>query len=253
MQPTALNVLQITDTHIAADPQERLGGVNTRESFLAVKRHVLDSNTNYDAIWLTGDLTANSEQRAYEWLFDELGELDVPVYCLPGNHDVAQTMRSLALPRQWQYCGDQRVSGWHIVLLDSTVVGEAYGTISEPEFERLETSLAARPQASAIVVLHHNPIPMRSRWLDTMTLANHTQFWSIIDRYSQVRGVVWGHVHQNYDSFRNGVRLLATPSTCVQFDARARNFAIAPLAPGYRRLSLMSDGKIDSEVFRVRR
>lgn len=251
MDSSTVNILQITDTHIAADVSERLGGIDTRESFLAVRDHVRASAVTYDSIWLTGDLTANSEVAAYEWLFDALSEFEVPILCVPGNHDESHTLRSLVSEHHWQCCGEQAIAGWHIVLLDSAVPGAAYGNLDAQELVRLDASLRSVPQLPSIVVLHHNPIPMRSRWLDTMTLRNAEQFWSIVDQHTQVRCVVWGHVHQNFDSYRNGIRLLATPSTCVQFDARSRDFAIASLAPGYRRLSLSTNGEITSTALRI--
>jgi 3',5'-cyclic-AMP phosphodiesterase len=47
------------------------------------------------------------------------------------------------------------------------------------------------------------------------------------------------------------VRLLAVPSTCAQFLPHSEQFAVDPSPPGYRRLTLRSDGSIDTEVLRV--
>jgi 3',5'-cyclic-AMP phosphodiesterase len=63
--------------------------------------------------------------------------------------------------------------------------------------------------------------------------------------------MVWGHVHQQFDSRRKGVRLLSVPSTCAQFLPHADQFALDPSPPGYRRLTLCADGSIDTEVIRV--
>ena len=68
-----------------------------------------------------------------------------------------------------------------------------------------------------MVCLHHHPIAMGSRWLDTVGLAEPEAFWRIIDSHAHVRAVVWGHVHQVYDGRRGDVRLFATPSTGAQF------------------------------------
>jgi 3',5'-cyclic-AMP phosphodiesterase len=63
--------------------------------------------------------------------------------------------------------------------------------------------------------------------------------------------MVWGHVHQQHDSLRRGVRMLATPSTCAQFLPHSEQFAIDAAPPGYRCLSLHADGRIETEVRRV--
>jgi len=63
--------------------------------------------------------------------------------------------------------------------------------------------------------------------------------------------VLWGHVHQEFDQSMQGVRWLATPSTCVQFTPRSDDFAVDSTAPGYRWLRLYDDGHIQTAVSRV--
>ncbi|MDB4542942.1 phosphodiesterase, partial [bacterium] len=67
-----------------------------------------------------------------------------------------------------------------------------------------------------------------------------------------VRGVLWGHVHQEVDRLHNDVRLLASPSTCVQFAPGSPGFRADDQAPGYRWLDLHEDGTIATAVSRVR-
>ncbi|MFT4562987.1 MAG: Icc protein [Gammaproteobacteria bacterium] len=251
MDKFELNVLQISDTHIFADPAGRLGGMVTSASFQKVLDSALNSPINFDLVLLTGDLTAESEEGAYRWLTKELAVLNVVVACIPGNHDVATLMEPIVSAAGWHYCGDLIASQWHFILLDSAVPGADYGGLSESELLRLDRCLNAHSSMPTIVVLHHNPVPMDCRWIDTMTLENAAAFWNVIDQHAHVRSVVWGHVHQNYDSFRHGVRLLATPSTCVQFDARSSGFAQAPLAPGFRHLRLTGDGQLSTRVVRL--
>ena len=66
--------------------------------------------------------------------------------------------------------------------------------------------------------------------------------------HSNVRGVLWGHVHQSLDSFVHGVRFMASPATCAQFLPGSVDFAIDNRPPGYRVLELMPDGTIATEV-----
>jgi Icc protein len=99
-----------------------------------------------------------------------------------------------------------------------------------------------------MVCLHHHPVPMDSRWLDSVGLTNAAQFLNTIDRHQNVRAIVWGHVHQTHDSLRKGVRLLATPSTCAQFLPRAQDFTVDQRPPGYRTLELRADGSLLTEV-----
>jgi Icc protein len=79
-------------------------------------------------------------------------------------------------------------------------------------------------------------------------LKNAAEFWRIVDQHSNVRAVVWGHVHQCFDELRGNVRLLATPSTCAQFMPGSNEFALDTLPPAYRTLQLRADGTLTTEV-----
>jgi Icc protein len=142
------------------------------------------------------------------------------------------------------------VGGWQQVFLDSTVPGSEGGHLGDRELHELDRALG-ETTLPALVWLHHQPIQIGSRWLDTMAVDNPEAFFAVVDRHPQVRGIVWGHVHQLYDQYRGGVRLLATPSTCIQFMPGSDDFAIDRIPPGYRWLTLYPDGSLDTGVERL--
>ena len=148
--------------------------------------------------------------------------------------------------REKASCGN-----WVIVFLDSTIAGSDAGHLLESELQRLDSTLDETPNSHALVCLHHQPLPIGSRWLDSMAVDNPESFFSVIDRHPQVRGILWGHVHQRYESRRDNVKLIATPSTCVQFAPHSDEFTIDRIAPGYRWLRLHPDGEIETEVVRL--
>ncbi len=65
------------------------------------------------------------------------------------------------------------------------------------------------------------------------------------------RLVVCGHIHQDLVLEWQGRRLLATPSTCVQFKPHCTNFTIDDVSPGWRYLDLLPDGRVETQVFRL--
>jgi Icc protein len=136
-------------------------------------------------------------------------------------------------------------------MLDSCVPGEAYGRLEAAELARLDAALTGAGERHVLIGLHHHPVPMGSRWIDSVGLKNPEALYALTDRYPNVRALVWGHVHQSYDSRRKGVRHLATPSTCMQFLPNTDHYAIDSTPPAYRRLTLRADGSIDTEVLRV--
>ena len=249
LDPT-LHLLHLTDTHIYADAELRFGAMDTRPSFLDCLQRASASGP-YDAVLLTGDLAAEAETGAYRWLIDAMRNVAVPVLCLPGNHDHERTMVATLAAAAWQVCEHTVFGRWLIVMLNSRVDDAPHGMLAAAELERLATLLADHREHHTLVCLHHHPIAINSAWMDTMGLRNAAAFWSIVDRHPQVKAVLWGHIHQNYDRFRGHVRLLATPSTCVQFAPRSKGFAIDRRAPGYRRLQLDPAGGMATVIERT--
>jgi Icc protein len=99
-----------------------------------------------------------------------------------------------------------------------------------------------------MVCVHHHPVEMASRWLDAVGIDNAEALFAVLDAHPQLRAISWGHVHQCFDARRRGVRLLATPSTCAQFLPLSEQFALDARAPAYRRLTLRSDGTLETDV-----
>ncbi len=246
-----LKLLQFTDTHLLADPQARLLGINTHESLRLVTQQARQRHRRTELVLVTGDLVHDQSARGYAHLQELFRSFDVPVLLLPGNHDEARQLRAAATAGPARLASQVQHGGWQIVMLDSTIPGSDGGRLEAGQFALLERHLSAAPSLHAIVCLHHPPVSVGSRWLDGMALKNAVEFFAVLDRHPQVRGVLWGHIHQEYDKMRNGARLLATPSTCFQFKPRSNDFSLDSLAPGYRWLELHADGRIDSGVERL--
>ncbi|MBX2809216.1 MAG: 3',5'-cyclic-AMP phosphodiesterase, partial [Cellvibrionaceae bacterium] len=69
--------------------------------------------------------------------------------------------------------------------------------------------------------------------------------------YTHVKLILWGHIHQEFDALHEGVRLLASPSTCIQFAPGKNEFTLDKTMPGYRWLELHDDGSISTHVERL--
>lgn len=245
-----IRLLQLSDPHLFGRADRALRGVVTRSSLQAVLRHARAHHWDAEALLLTGDLV-NDDAAGYATVRELLGNLGKPVWCLPGNHDDIGAMRRELAAAPFAVGGHHDLGGWRVIMLDSCVAGQAHGRISAAELARLDAALASAGERHVLVSLHHHPVRMASRWLDSVGLQNADEFFAITDRYPLLRAILWGHVHQPYDSRRKGVRLLAVPSTCAQFLPHSDQFAVDPSPPGYRRLTLRSDGTIDTEVLRV--
>lgn len=247
-----LRVVQITDCHLFEDTQGKLLGLDTQYSLDKVLELVRQKHADMDVILATGDLAQDASPAAYHRLFGLLHQFAVPVYWMKGNHDVLDTMKESFASEV------ERVSpcafewnNWSIILLDSTIPGKVPGRLYQDDLDFLKTALANARGDHVLVSLHHHPVPMECGWLDKQIVANADDFFALIDAEPRVRCVLWGHVHQEFVGERQGVKLLSTPSTCVQFKPKSANFAVDTANPGYRWLNLYADGRITTGVERV--
>jgi Icc protein len=247
----ALRVLQITDTHLFADSSGCLLGLNTEQSLDAVTAEVRAHHLPADLILATGDLAHDGTAAAYRRIFSHLENFGLPVYCLPGNHDEARTLQHSLDNGLIKYTQDAHHGNWHFIFLDSTIADSEGAHLTPETLEILESRLQSAPDSHTLVCLHHQPVPMGSHWLDTMAVDNADEFFAIIDRHPQVRGILWGHVHQTYDGMHKDIKLMSSPSTCIQFLPGSEDFAVDTTTPGYRWLDLYPDGRIETGVERI--
>lgn len=243
-----LRVLQFTDLHLYSNPNQTLYGRSTRETC----REVIDwAKTHHwppDAVVLTGDLVHDERVEGYRYLRQLIESLGVPCFCIPGNHDSTSLLAAEVDPRAAQHCRIERLGAWDLVLLDSTIAGSEGGRLATESLTALETYLGSGNERPAMVCLHHQPVAVGSRWLDTMQIENGDALIALADKHNRLRAILWGHVHQTYDHTRGDTRLLATPSTCAQFAPGLPEFALDDKPPGYRWLELASDGSLRTGI-----
>jgi Icc protein len=241
-----MNILHLTDPHLYGDANAQLRGIATDASFRAVLDDALERFPDYAALLMTGDLVQD-DARGYLRFRSILAQVDKPVLCIPGNHDLPEVMQRELRGPPFEICGTHRIGTWQFVMLDSYDPGHVGGRLASAELERLEAALGTRG-VHTMVCLHHHPTAMGSRWLDGVGLANCDEFWRIIDAHANVEAVVWGHVHQHYEGRRGKVRLFATPSTGAQFLPGSDGYAIDLRPPAYRHFRLHADGGIETET-----
>lgn len=244
-------VVQISDCHLFASTDGRLLGLNTEDSLKLVLDRVAREHSLIDVILATGDLSQDGSVTAYSRFQTHLERFAAPSYWLQGNHDLTQPMiNTLGGRSHLSPCLIEQ-GAWRIIMLNSSVEHEVPGYFQPSELEFLVEALEKSRGHHTMVCLHHHPLPMGCAWLDTQVVKNAVDFWAVMDRFEHVRAIIWGHVHQESDQLRKGVRLMSVPSTCVQFKPKSRDFAVDEVAPGYRWFDLHADGRIDTQVSRV--
>ncbi|MGI9220357.1 MAG: metallophosphoesterase [Woeseiaceae bacterium] len=246
-----LRVLHLTDPHLFAAKDGNLRGTVTFASLSAVLEDYQASDWHADIAVVTGDLIQDDTAAAYENFRDLLSSLGLPVYCVPGNHDVRELMRDALQDPPFVYCGTVRRNSWLIVGVDSCVSERAGGSIAAAEFDRVDAEIAASDAAHVMLYLHHPPVALGSRWLDSVGMDNGDEALRRFAASGKVRLAIFGHVHQDFATEHADIQIIATPSTCSQFAAGSAEFAIDDNPPAYRRIELHDDGTHHNELIWV--
>jgi Icc protein len=246
----AVLLVQLSDSHLFAQADGKLLGMNTHDSLQRVIERVLDEQPSIDLVLASGDLSQDGSPQSYQRFNQLLGQIPAPARWFPGNHDDLAVMQNVCAGSDLlQPIID--LGNWRIILLDTSIAGAVPGFLADDQLQLLRQALQSAGARHVLVSFHHHPVPIGCRWMEPIGLRNPAALFAVLDAYPQVRGVLWGHIHQEFDQLRNGVRLLASPSTCVQFAPGSEEFHVDQEAPGYRWLRLHADGQLDTGVSRV--
>ena len=243
-----MTLVQVTDTHLTGDSDGTLLGMNTERS----ARQVIDAalaSQQPDCVLVTGDIAADGQAAAYEQLNGFFNHR-VPTLWLPGNHDDVRAQKDAYRDHL-----KRRIVGrhWDVLMLETQVAGKVGGYFSSAELDALQRAVAdaAAGDKSLLIATHHPLRALQSTWLDEQAVSNASAALTIMQTLSDRVVVVSGHVHQESDAVVQGVRMLTTPSTCIQFAPQSHDFALDDKQPGYRRIVLQPNGQIETQVIRI--
>ncbi|WP_111859093.1 3',5'-cyclic-AMP phosphodiesterase [Acinetobacter sp. CFCC 10889] len=242
-------IIQITDTHLMTDPNESFIGIFPEQNFHAVIAQILQEHPRIDAIVHTGDLAQQATTETYQRYQNYMRSLGIPFFQIPGNHDDINLFPFL-VPNPKPACVE--IGDWCIILLNSAVPHKVDGWIQAEQLNHLENLLTRIQDKFVILACHHHPVDMHSDWIDQHKLKNTEHLTNVLSQFTNIKAVLFGHVHQESLTVWENIQFLSTPATCAQFKPLSKNFALDDTAPGYRYLHLKSDGQFESTVFRLK-
>jgi Icc protein len=243
--------VQVTDSHLYADTADVLVGMNCEEGMRDVLSLIRAEEGPLTAVLCTGDISQDNSSASYQRFASAVASLAAPQYWIAGNHDEIPKMKAALGADNPCFTRAFTVPGWRIVMLNSNVVGEVYGRLEQGELDFLAQELDASKHQKVLVCLHHNCVPVAASWLQAHALKNSEALFSVLDRYSHVKAVLFGHIHQELAQERRQVLYLGSPSTCIQFHPVSNEFKLDDCNPGYRWLELGSDGELRTGIKRV--
>ena len=243
-------LVQLSDSHLFAEADGRLLGMDTCDSLQRVIALVEQEQPRIDLVLATGDLSQDGSLASYQRFRQLTDSLAPQVRWFPGNHDEPAAMQA-ACAGTALLDSVLDIGQWRIILLDSSIVGAVPGYFAEEQLSLLDQALDSAGARHVLVSFHHHPVSIGCRWMEPIGIRNPQALFERLAGRSQVKALLWGHVHQEFDQQLHGMRLLASPSTCVQFAPGSEDFQVDHEAPGYRWLRLHDDGRLDTVVSRV--
>jgi 3',5'-cyclic AMP phosphodiesterase CpdA len=205
----------LSDTHIAADPDNRYRGFYPYQNL----RHITDQLTGNlpDGLVVAGDLARlNGRPGDYEnlrRLLDPIADRR-SIRLATGNHDNRDNfLRTFerSRDRAWSVRGKHivtvRSGPVRLIILDSLLfIDLPWGRLGRAQRAWLDTYLRVSDDTPTILVLHH-PVGGHDSLLDGRT------FWNLIKPVAKVKAVVHGHSHVFGIAEYDGIHLISLPAT----------------------------------------
>jgi 3',5'-cyclic-AMP phosphodiesterase len=223
MNDILLRFVHISDTHISHDPQYAADkAIHPAPAAEQLVGQINNLPFKPDFVLHTGDVAYDPDEAAYTVARAILNGIRYPTYYLAGNHDSAAMLQQALLQREtiqptWHYTFT--INGVQVVCLDST--GPATppsGTVSEEQLAWLRGITESSDARPLVIAVHHNALATGVPWLDDyMRMANGEALHAaLLPARQRIRGVFYGHIHQNSQLMRDGILYSSVPSSWYQ-------------------------------------
>lgn len=239
-------IVQVSDCHLPADTGQDYRGINPHQNLQLLIPAVKAMKP--DAILATGDLSEDGSPESYRLLKDYLAQIGAPVLALPGNHDEPALLNEVFPGSPMDTIAVSGHDAWRIIRFNSCLPGEPEGLVSDRAVADAAALLGSGPQKHTLLAVHHHPIAVDCPWIDKYPLLKPQKLLQLIDRFSQVKAVTWGHIHHGYESLRNGALMLGGPSSAVNSLAGVDRFTADNAGPSCRWLDLKDDGTLETGI-----
>lgn len=254
-------ILQLSDPHLLMQPDGRCRGLPALACLQHGWRQALAqlAPMRPDLLLISGDLCHDESWGGYarlrDWLQAELAPLGIPAALLAGNHDHPALMRAALAGRAWLAPAAVPLGSWRLLLLNTHRAASLAGWIEAKQRHWLADQLGSTT-APLLLALHHPPVPIGHAGLDAIALQHADALLALLSHQPQLRGVVFGHVHQHWAGFGPrtaglpALPLWGCPSCLCQFEAVQPCPLGQPQWPGGRLLELRADGTLTSRLMR---
>ena len=214
-------VALLSDTHIAANPEDTFRGFSPHRNLRTVCDVVKGSK--FDLLVINGDLARRTGEQgdyaAFRGFLDPLAE-QMPAVITLGNHDERKNARSALTNRAGEIQPVEQklvttidAGPLRFVMLDSLLVTNiSPGQVGKGQREWLSNYLAGPNQKPTIVFVHHNPDAESDG-----ALVDADRLLAILKPRRSVKALIFGHTHVYAFDKTDGMHLVNLPAVGYNF------------------------------------
>ena len=170
---------------------------------------------------VTGDMVnfaqSAEQKQCYRKIISKIDK-SIPVWHIPGNHDIGNKITDEAIQRYIQEYGYQRFSfrygGCAFIGINSFIIKNRNESMEEEQYRWLERQLKkVSRDASEIFVFSHYPVFMKSfdekTGYSNFSPEDRDRYWSLFTEYG-VKAVIAGHLHATMEAEHEGIGMYTT-------------------------------------------
>jgi len=196
------------------DPQLGMGGYEHDVATLGQALQQVNE-LDVDFVIFCGDLVHHANEDSYADFKSITSGLNIPFYCVPGNHDVGMVPNDTTLAFYRSTMGEDYFSFQHkgvsFIFTNSQLWKTDIGEESQRHDLWFNQTLTNKDSAERTIVIGHLPPEKRERLLETFSKNNVGAYLS-------------GHKHEVIINNFKGIQLVTGESTSKNFDKRPMGF-----------------------------
>lgn len=215
-----LKIIQMTDTHLFADKRQKLQGYCTYQNLSETIDYLLVSKEVPHFVLLTGDISQDEFFESYQLTRMQLERLNLPIYWIHGNHDDEAKVRAIFdLSPCLKQLKHLMTPFWDFIAINTCRRGTDDGYLEENDLILFwqKVGIAKKNNKNIVVVMHHHPHPISTPLVDACMLQKASNFLMQIKKHQEIKLIICGHVHGDYQISYDGLMIEACPATSFQW------------------------------------
>jgi len=228
-----LLIAQLTDTHVLDPVDDGQHWVDNNGRLAEAIESLNNESPRPDLVVATGDMANNGGPEEYTELTRQLSALELPLACVPGNHDDSGSLRSTVGPSTppgvevadasghyswWLDLPPAALGkrpGLRIIGLDTHLPGKDGGCFDDERAGWLANAISGAEANgfASLIAMHHPPFLSGIEWMDAPGFVGAERFIKLVSSARGVDRVICGHLHRPTQAAINGVTFSVGPST----------------------------------------